>query len=703
MKRGLRRCHCLTRVGLSLVAAALIAGMIGCTFDLDHDDPDPVAPARYDLTLVSTAGGSVTSPGEDTFTYDAGTSVNLVATPADGYRFINWTGNVGTVANRNAASTTITMNGNYSLTANFEEIADYELTISSGAGGSVTSPGEATFSYEPGTVVDLVATPDSGYRFLNWTGNVGTIDDRESASTTITMNGDYSITANFEADVTPEYDLTITSNTGGSVTVTVDGDETVVGPGQTETISDIAANTGVDLVASPGAGYEFANWTGAPVDGVTNAATSFTMQGNYSITASFAAEGEYVLTIFSTGGGSVTIPGEGIFPRTVGTVVDLVAPPDSGYEFVNWTGDTDSILDDNAASTSITIEGHHFITANFVEAEPEYGLTITSGAGGSVTVTIDAQQTTVGAGQTKTVSGIGANTGVGLVASPGAGYEFANWIGAPVDGVTDAATSFAMQGNYSITASFSIEGEVKFPDAALEAAIRKATGVPTGPIFETDLEGLTSLSATYKGIADLTGLEYCINLTSLDLRNNRITSTSPLAGLTGLTYLTLDYNEISSVSHLANLTNLRWLYLSRNQITSVGPLANLTDLRYLYIHSNQISDISPLAGLTSLTRLILYSNAISDISPVVNLTRLAWLYLNDNDITAISHLAGLTRLIRLDLSDNSIIDIEPLVHNDGLGVGDTVWLSGNPLSPTSRDVHIPALVARGVTVFHDNS
>ena len=39
----------------------------------------------------------------------------------EGYRFVNWTGDVGTIANVNAASTTITMNGDYSITANFEE------------------------------------------------------------------------------------------------------------------------------------------------------------------------------------------------------------------------------------------------------------------------------------------------------------------------------------------------------------------------------------------------------------------------------------------------------------------------------------------------------------------------------------------------------------------------------------------------------
>jgi len=161
------------------------------------------APAQYDLTVDSTAGGSVTTPGEGTFTYDTGAVVDLVATPDTGYQFVNWTGDTSGIADTSAASTTITMNGDYSITANFALIGvTYDLTVDSTAGGSVTDPGEGTFlDYPAGTVVDLIAVPDAGYRFVSWTGDTGTIADVNAASTTITMNGDYSITASF-AEVT---------------------------------------------------------------------------------------------------------------------------------------------------------------------------------------------------------------------------------------------------------------------------------------------------------------------------------------------------------------------------------------------------------------------------------------------------------------------------------------------------------------------
>lgn len=188
-----RRYHHLTRIGVFLIVVALIAGTVGCDGGV------------YALAVSSTAGGSVTAPGEGIFTYDGGTVVNLTAEAEEGYRFIQWTGNVSTIGDVNSATTNITMNGNYSVTANF--VKQYNLTTSSMEGGSVTQPGEGIFTYDAGTVVNLVASHDAGYSFVNWTGEISTIANVYSSTTTITVNGDYSITANFQPLV---WDSTIT-------------------------------------------------------------------------------------------------------------------------------------------------------------------------------------------------------------------------------------------------------------------------------------------------------------------------------------------------------------------------------------------------------------------------------------------------------------------------------------------------------------
>jgi len=190
----------MKRVVVLLVTLTLIAGAVGCPADpglLPDPDPDPSPPAEYGLTLSSSLGGQVTTPGEGTFAYEEGSTISLVAQAEEGYRFVNWTGDVATVADAGAARTTITMNGDYSVTADF--VAVCLLTVVSTEGGSVTVPGEGTFTYDIGTVVGLAAVPNPGHRFLNWAGDIDSIGDPNSAQTTIAMNDNHSISVDFEA------------------------------------------------------------------------------------------------------------------------------------------------------------------------------------------------------------------------------------------------------------------------------------------------------------------------------------------------------------------------------------------------------------------------------------------------------------------------------------------------------------------------
>jgi len=311
-----RRRHHITGVSLCLLIIALIAGMTGC------------AGIEYGLAISSTAGGSVTTPGEGTLAYDTGAVVSLVATPLSGYRFVNWTGDVGTVANVNAASTTITIDDRYFITANFEELppVQYDLTISSTAGGSVTTPGVGTFAYNSGAVVSLVANPLGGYRFVKWTGDVGTIANGNVnvASTTITVDDNYSITANFEETGVTYYTLTTGVSPSGGGSVSPAG-------------GAYAAGSQVTLTAMPASGYSFSNWGGA-ASGSQNPIT-ITMNSNKNITAYFEETGVtyYTLTtgVSPSGGGSVS-PAGGTY--AAGSQVTLTAMPASGYSFSNWGG-----------------------------------------------------------------------------------------------------------------------------------------------------------------------------------------------------------------------------------------------------------------------------------------------------------------------------------------------------------------------------
>ena len=252
---------------------------------------------------------------------------------------------------------------------------------------------------------------------------------------------------------------------------------------------------------------------------------------------------------------------------------------------------------------------------------------------------------------------------------------------------TITVTAYQSDGLTS-TKAFITDIPLVIPDSNLEAAIREAINKPEGSIYTSDLQPLTVLEAQERGILDLSGLEYCVNLEWLDLGENNISDISPLAGLTNLWRLNLNNNSISDISPLAGLTNLQ----------------GLTNLDSLGLYDNNISNISPLAGLTNLQGLTnldslgLYDNNVSDISPLAGLTNLRYLELQANNISDISALAGLTNLDSPGLYDNNVSDISPLVENSGLSDGDFVDLFNNPLSTTSVDVYIPQLEARGVTV-----
>ena len=80
------------------------------------------------------------------------------------------------------------------------------------------------FNYFEGEVIELVAEAEEGYCFVDWTGDVSTIADVKDATTTITVNGGYSITTNFA-----EYILVVAA--GEHHTVGLCSNSTVVAVG----------------------------------------------------------------------------------------------------------------------------------------------------------------------------------------------------------------------------------------------------------------------------------------------------------------------------------------------------------------------------------------------------------------------------------------------------------------------------------------
>ena len=220
-----------------------------------------------------------------------------------------------------------------------------------------------------------------------------------------------------------------------------------------------------------------------------------------------------------------------------------------------------------------------------------------------------------------------------------------------------------------------------------------------GPL--ANLNNLQQLGLSHNEITDITPLASLKNLKRLYLSSNQITGITPLANLNNLLSLGLSSNQIADITPLANLKNLQdALGLSSNQIADITPLANLNRLQALALSSNEITDITPLANLKNLHTLGLHWNQIAEVRPLANLKNLKRLDLSSNQIADITPLANLNNLKSLWLHDNQIEDISALVANTGLGEGDAVLLTGNPLSDKARNEQIPALQARGVDVTY---
>ncbi len=166
---------------------------------------------------------------------------------------------------------------------------------------------------------------------------------------------------------------------------------------------------------------------------------------------------------------------------------------------------------------------------------------------------------------------------------------------------------------------------ISFPDPNLEASIRSAINKPSGPIYRSNVESLTSLTAWGKGIVNLSGIENCINLEGLWVYQNNISDISVLSSLTKLRGVYLCYNQISNISALADLTRLEVLYCSHNPLSDISIAAGLPNLNKMNLSADQISDITPLvwnAGIGSGDTLDISSNNLNTMPLSVDMVNI---------------------------------------------------------------------------------
>ncbi len=224
----------------------------------------------YTLTIVvspNLSGAVTTSPNATTFT--SGTTVNLTATPAGGYMFSNWSGDLTGASNISC----IGMNSDKTITAEFTAIpagVTYPLNISVVGTGCTVSKTPNLSDFNAGDTVLLQANTVSGWVFDSWSGAI----NGSTNPTSLNMNATKNITATFKQLFT----LTSVVSPNGAGHIYINGYDSTL-----PIASTYIDGTSIAVQSNANAGYEFDHWENN-LSG-TLASQSLLMNGNKTITA----------------------------------------------------------------------------------------------------------------------------------------------------------------------------------------------------------------------------------------------------------------------------------------------------------------------------------------------------------------------------------------------------------------------------------
>lgn len=219
-------------------------------------------------------------------------------------------------------------------------------------------------------------------------------------------------------------------------------------------------------------------------------------------------------------------------------------------------------------------------------------------------------------------------------------------------------------------------GEINFVDNNFEEVIREQLNKPTGAILNTDLESITNINGRNRNIQNIYEIEYCKNLDTLDIGDNRILDLIPLFYLRKMDNLKLDNNNINDIEPIRYFDELTELNLSNNKIEDLSYISNFTKLTILFLNNNYLLSIDALSNLSKLTILFLNNTFIQDISPLNNLLNLKYLALSGNPIDNFEPLGNLDSLNTIELMDLEQFDFSYIKDISNL---QTLYLTNTPV------------------------
>ena len=281
--------------GFALVAFALV--LVSCS--KEEEIITPPAPNKYTITVTAEAGGSVSSPGG---TYNEGSKITITATPDGQYLFDKWSD--GSTVNPRE----ITVTANLTLSATFVK-KTYPLSVTIEGEGTVQEEviiqgSTSQTEHKAGTTVRLTATPNEGWVFAGWSGDV----ESEEKVIEVPIEKGTSVSALFKRS---SFELNITIVGEGTVT-----EEVIVQPSQYD------FETVVRLTAVPSGNWSvFSGWSGDVNN--ENHVIEVEVTGALNVTASF----ESVNVIVKTKEQTLALDQIGLLPIELAQTLSIVSGP----------------------------------------------------------------------------------------------------------------------------------------------------------------------------------------------------------------------------------------------------------------------------------------------------------------------------------------------------------------------------------------
>ena len=467
------------------------------------------------LNITPKEGGTTSINGEENVTKKkapVGHPLPLVATPAVGYHFVNWSDSTSTVLSENAEYTTSTSGPKNWVTNIYVNFAKniYTINVVASEGGTASA---SVATVEHGSEVTLIAAANDGYVFAGWYDGDVLVSNEATYTFTATSNINYTARFNEKGQTTFAIRIEAVDTNGNPLTNNATGKvQAIINNVGIEwcTAYDFVENTSVELVATNDhneSAYLFEGWYKNDV--LVSKELEITVQVTEATTyqARFLLGSVVTLASSSKTWGYPNIITYENGDPVAGTATKLRAVardgerllisinPNYGYRVANWTDkDGNEVAGKNANSFILTVNGDNNYTANLERAT--YTLTVrANNEGGNVS----AESVAGGVG-TEII--VGHNMEATITAIANSGYEFENWTKGTDVASTDA--TYVIAAIEDVDAMVDVEYIANFRKVEVEEPEEPTQ--PVGTYYRIGYDGFAA--ASNAGVARAAGDTY---------------------------------------------------------------------------------------------------------------------------------------------------------------------------------------------------